>query len=152
MARGCRTTSTRCLTGGAGANDYTQTALGRGRRVLARPLLVRSEMVLSRWRAAARGDRAGGVDLDALAVWVEGRYKLTPRIFVAARVDHLGFSECSRHAGAAAVGRARHPRRGGGGYSLQRNLTARVGVQQQRPRRRARPRAHLLAAQLVFWF
>ena len=30
--------------------------------------------------------------LDALAAWVEGRYRVTPRIFFAARLDRLGFS------------------------------------------------------------
>ena len=55
--------------------------------------IVRGEIVWSRWafpRALAPSDAR---ELDARASWLEGRYRVTPRIFLAARVDHLGFSE-----------------------------------------------------------
>ena len=64
---------------------------------------MRSELVLNRWRLPFATTAPDGVDLDALAVWVEGRYKLTPRVSIGFRADRLGFSDVTT----AAAGQSR---------------------------------------------
>ena len=84
---------------------------------------------------------------------VEGRYKLRPGFYVAARFDHLGFSDL---AGAdrtapwdAPVTRVEV----GGGYSIQRNLLLKVSFQHDdRDGGRCCRARTCSRAQLVFWF
>jgi hypothetical protein len=86
---------------------------------------------------------------------VEGRYRVTPRVFFAGRLDHLGFSELHGHvlqpAGApwdAPVKRLE----GGLGYYVQRNLVLRAGVQGNwRQAGRDRQRTYFVG-QLAYWF
>ena len=67
--------------------------------------------------------------VSAVSSSLEGRYKLGPRLYVAARYDHLGFSDV---AGTlltvpwdAPVTRVE----AGGGYSIQRNLVLKLSYQ-----------------------
>jgi hypothetical protein len=140
------------VTGGSNGNRFTQTAWGADAEYSRDHWLIRSEMIWSRWRMPLALSAPTGVDLDALAVWVEGRYKLTPRIFAGARVDRLGFSDIQTGTGPlpweAPVSRIETSI----GYSLQRNLTARFGVQQnQRDIGRIHRRTYF-SAQLAYWF
>jgi predicted porin len=84
---------------------------------------------------------------------VEGRYKLRPDLYVAARYDHLGFSdETSANETLpwdAPVTRIEV----GAGYSIQRNLLLKGSYQHDdRDGGFLLKVAHMLAAQLVFWF
>jgi hypothetical protein len=86
---------------------------------------------------------------------VEGRYKIAPGLYAAARVDHLGFSDITGSAVQgtqswdAAVTRVEI----GGGWSIQRNLLMKLSVQRNtRDGGREIPKATLGAGQLVFWF
>jgi hypothetical protein len=140
------------VTGNAGTDRYTQTAWGADAEYSRDHWLVRSEMVWSRWRVPIALTAPSGLDLDALAVWVEGRYKLTPRIFAGVRVDRLGFSDIQTNTALlpwdAPVNRIETAI----GYSLQRNLTARIGVQHNhRDAGRVRNRTYF-SAQLAHWF
>jgi hypothetical protein len=90
--------------------------------------------------------------LRATGTAIEGRYKIVPGLYVAARIDHLGFSEIqgttSRQPWEAPVTRLEI----GGGYSIQRNLVFKVSYQHN-TRDGGRVRAlNLPAAQIVFWF
>ena len=70
--------------------------------------LVRSELVWSRWNVPVRD--AGDVrhNVDALGAWVEGRYRITPRIVVSGRADRLGvFAPRGRPEPGADLGRQR---------------------------------------------
>jgi hypothetical protein len=92
------------------------------------------------------------VDLDALAVWVEGRYKLTPRITVGFRADRLGFSRIPagpiRTTWESPMNRVEATV----GYAIQRNVTARLGVQRnERDAGRVRSRTYI-SGQLAYWF
>jgi hypothetical protein len=133
-------------------SDFTQTAWGADAEYSRDHWLVRSEMVWSRWRLPFAVSAPSGVDLDALAIWVEGRYKLTPRISAGARIDHLGFSDIKTSTAQlpwdAPVTRVETAV----SYSLQRNLTARVGVQHNtRDAGRIRARTYF-STQLAYWF
>jgi hypothetical protein len=117
--------------------------------------IVRAEMVWSRWALPSPLSPSGARAVSAAAAWLEGRYRLTPRIFVAARADHLGFSELRGTlidpAGApwdAPVKRLE----GGIGYYVKRNLVLRAGVQGNwREAGRDRQRTYF-AGQLAYWF
>jgi hypothetical protein len=85
-------------------------------------------------------------------MWVEGRYRLTPRITIAGRLDRLTFSEVVRDDLAiewdAPVDRVEADL----SYYIQRNLLARVAVQHaSRDGGRVRSRTYL-AGQLAYWF
>jgi hypothetical protein len=90
--------------------------------------------------------------LRATALTVEGRYKIRPGFYVAARGDHLGFS---RVTGATASNGWEAPVNRvevGGGYSLQRNLLLKLAFQHN-SRAGGRTRSmSVVAAQAVFWF
>jgi hypothetical protein len=140
------------LTGGGDAASYTQTAWGGDAEYSRDHWLVRSEMVWSRWRMPIAATAPAGIDLDSLAIWVEGRYKITPRISAGFRLDHLGFSDVQATAGQipweAPVTRVE----GAVGYAFQRNLIGRISVQRnQRDAGRVHSRTYF-AAQLAYWF
>ena len=107
---------------------------------------------MSDWRLPAV--RAPFIDLPlrATSTSIEGRYKIQPGLYAAARVDHLGFSEIAgttrRDTWDAPVTRLEV----GGGYSLQRNLVVKLSYQHNA---RDGGRIHILnlaEAQLLFWF
>jgi hypothetical protein len=87
-----------------------------------------------------------------LATSIEGRYKLRPGLYVAARVDHLGFSEVVGTQRTATWDAPVTRTEFGGGYSIQRNLVLKLALQYNT---RDGGRVHTLwlpAAQLQFWF
>src|SRR6185503_8122534 len=61
--------------------------------------LWRAEGVWNAWDAGARTAPLYDEDLTALAVSVEGRYRLWPGVHVAARVDRLDFGDITGPAG-----------------------------------------------------
>jgi hypothetical protein len=131
---------------------FAQTAWGADAEYSRDHWLVRSEMIWSRWRVPFAATAPSGVDLDALAVWVEGRYKLTPRITAGFRADHLGFSRISSGALRTHWETPMNRVEAVVGYALQRNLTARIGVQRNdRDGGRIRSRTYV-SAQLAYWF
>ena len=109
---------------------------------------MRAEALWSSW------DAPPGIDgpLRATAYMLEGRYKVSPGVSVAARIDRLGFN---RIASAdtllpwdAPVTRLEV----GGAYALLRNLTAKVVYQRNRRDNTFGRSLDLAAIQLVFWF
>jgi hypothetical protein len=114
--------------------------------------ILRSEMIWTQWGFPAPLAPGGASTLDALGTWVEGRYRLTPRIFVAARADRLGFSDL---AGTAAILPWDAPVKRlewGAGYYVQRNLVLRATAQQNwRDGGRVTHRTYL-SGQLAYWF
>jgi predicted porin len=136
----------------AGSGSYSQSALGADFEYSRDYWLVRSEVVWSRWRVPFAAT-AHSENLAALAMWVEGRYRLTPRIFLAARADRLGFSEIADGLGRrvswdAAVSRIE----ANAGYYFQRNLLFRVAVQHNdRDGGRVLTRTYV-SGQLAYWF
>ena len=109
----------------------TQQALRRRRRILARSLdRPRRDGLEPLGRCRCRSRRRTRKRVDALGRWIEGRYRITPRIFVAGRADRLGFSDASRQrrrCRAAAVGCAGDAAsKPAVGYYLQRNLVVRA--------------------------
>jgi hypothetical protein len=116
--------------------------------------LLRVEAVWARWELPLPVASSDGRHVRSWASWAEGRYRLTPRIYVAARADHLGFSTLRPWPGSpqipwdAPVDRVEVT----AGYYLQRNLVARLGVQGNwREAGRSRRRI-FTAGQIAWWF
>ena len=139
------------LTRSAGASGpegaLTQTALGADLEYSRDYYLLRAEVIGSRWILPTID-----APLRALAGSIEGRYKISPRFYAAARLDHLGFSEIATPLATqswdAPVTRATV----GGGYSIQRNLILKAEYQLNTRDGGFVHRAHLGTAQLAFWF
>jgi hypothetical protein len=94
--------------------------------------------------------------LAARSAYVESRYRLSPRYFVAARVDDLGFSKVTGvrfFSGQPTTWDAPVARvEAGGGVYLQRNLTIRGVVQRNwRDGGRVHDKTYV-SAQISFWF
>ena len=90
--------------------------------------------------------------LRALSGSVEARYKIFPGIYVAARFDHLGFSDVVGSSGPLSWEAPLSRVEIGGGYSLQRNLLLKVSVQHNTRDGGRVTSATLPAVQLVYWF
>ncbi len=140
----------------AGApSSGSQAALGADLEYSRDHWVVRSEMVWSRWRLPFLTPPVDGTPVTALGAWVEGRYKLTPRIYLAGRADRLAFSRVT----GALFGGAPTPWEApvtrfevGGGYLLQRNLVLRGVVQiNHREGGRVEDRT-FLSGQVAWWF
>lgn len=133
---------------------HAQTAAGVDLEYSRGHWLVRGETVWSRWDMPLAADGVQ-LPLGARAISIEGRYRLRPRIYVAARADDLAFSRITGtlFGGAptswdAPVSRVEI----GGGYYLQRNVIARAAIQHnRRDGGRIRSRT-FLAVQIAYWF
>ncbi len=146
------TTAARGAVGDGHDGDFRQTAWGGDAEYSHGYYVVRFETILSRWTLPVV--RAPFLDgpLTALSTSLEGRYKIRPGLYAAARLDHLGFSEVTgsrlRTTWDAPVTRIEV----GGGYSLQRNLLLKVSLQHDTRDTVRVPSQSLTAAQLVYWF
>ena len=93
-------TAARAAVGDGHDGDFTQTAWGGDAEYSRDHYLLRFETIVSRWQlpiAAPPADQlALQTPLDALSTSVEGRYKLRPDFYVAARFDHLGLQRRAR--------------------------------------------------------
>ena len=146
---------------GSEANDqsYAQTAWGGDLEYSHGYYLLRAETIVSSWRLPTATPPAAQVPIqDALTSFstsVEGRYKLRPRLYVAARFDRLTFSDLAGADGISQPWDAPVRRiEVGTGYSLQRNLVLKLSYQHNtRDGGNFLPRVgKFAAAQLVYWF
>jgi hypothetical protein len=132
--------------------EFTQTAWGADIEYSRAHYVVRAETLFSDWAIPMAGVPDARVPLRATATSVEGKYKIVPRLYAAARFDRLGFSEIVGTHGPetwdAPVTRVEI----GAGYSLQRNLLFKLAYQYNVRDAGAVHRLSLLAAQLHFWF
>ena len=138
-------------------NEFTQTAWGGDLEYSRGYYLLRFEAIVSEWRLPMAppppGQQPLRTPLRAVSSSLEGRYKLRPRLYVAARFDHLGFSEVAGTRQTAAWDAPVTRIELGGGYSIQRNLVMKLSYQHNT--RDGGPllrMANMTAGQLVFWF
>ena len=137
----------------AADRDFAQTAWGADVEYSRGYYLVRLETIVSAWRIPAIRPPAIDEPLRALSTSVEGRYKIVPGLYAAARVEHLGFSDVVGSTATlpwdAPVTRVEV----GAGYSIQRNLILKVSYQHNTRDGGVLRRVESLGAgQLVFWF
>lgn len=142
------------LSRGISPVDLDQTALGLDAEYSRGHWIVRGEAIWSRWALPFSQATSNGRDVRAWAAWAEGRYRVTPRIFVAGRAGHLGFSRIHSAFGAPAIPWDAPVDRleAAAGYYIQRNLVARLGLQTNwRPVGRGSG-SILTSAQIAWWF
>jgi len=136
----------------ARAGNFTQTAWGVDVEYSADYNLIRLETVVSRWTLPVVQAPLGELPLSAVATSVEGRYKIHPGLYLAARFDHLGFSDVEgaggRQSWDAPVSRWEF----GGGYSVRRNLVLKLAYQRNVRDGGRVPTLNLGTTQVVFWF
>src|SRR6185436_18878960 len=75
------------------AGAYTQSAWGADAEYSRAHYLVRFEAIVSAWQLPIVHQPALDLPLRAVSTSFEGRYKITPAFYAAARLDHLGFSD-----------------------------------------------------------
>jgi hypothetical protein len=138
--------------GGDSDRAFAQTALGGDVEYSRNYYLVRFETVFSQWTVPALRPPLIDAPLRALATSVEGRYKVRPGSYVAARIDHLGFGRIAGSTGLRTWDAPVTRFEVGGGYSLQRNLLLKLATQFDRRDGGRIRSAQLVAGQLVFWF
>jgi len=131
---------------------FAQTAWGGDLEYSRGYYLIRAETVYSRWTMPSLGSPAIDEPLRAVSTSVEGRYKIRPGFYVAARVDHLGFNEIAGSAGLLTWDAPMSRIEVGAGYSIQRNLLLKISVQDNRRDGGRTRKSRLIAGQLVFWF
>lgn len=132
--------------------DYSQQAFGLDVEYSRGYWLLRAEGLVSEWKVPLARWSRPVEPLRAAALMVEGRYKIVPGLYAAARYDRLEFN---RIEGTRRVAPWEAPVRRievGGGYYLRRNLLAKI-VYQRNDRETSRfGRLNAGAAQLLAWF
>ncbi|MEO8075938.1 MAG: hypothetical protein ABI818_06375 [Acidobacteriota bacterium] len=143
----------RTVTPSSGAAP-TQRALGADVEYSRDHWIVRAEAIWSRWSFPTALGPSNTDSVGAIASWAEGRYRVTPRIFVAGRVDRLGFSTLQGTAAGGPRSWDAPVRRieGAVGYYLERHVVLR-GTVQRNWRDGGRVTDHTyVSAQLTYWF
>ena len=133
---------------GSSSRSSAQTAWGGDVEYARDHVIVRSELVASRWVVPLLAAPPTPLALAATAVMIESRYRLAPGVDVAVRVDHLGFSEVSTNGLSvpwdAPVNRAEV----GGAYAVARNVTLKMSYQRNQRRDVLPQRSDVIAMQV----
>lgn len=136
----------------AARRDYKQRAWGVDVEYARGHAILRGEAIWSEWDVPLEAPGGFGASLRASSVMGEGRYKLAPGLYVAARVDHLGFSRIQGAAAASAWDAPVTRMEAGVGYSLWRNVVLKAAFQRNRRTSALGPRHDLAAVQVVAWY
>lgn len=132
--------------------SLTQRAWGADIEYSRDHYLVRAETVVSDWRIPPGQSPAITDPLRAVGTTIEGRYKIRPGLYGAARWDHVGFSRIEGTAGPRTWDAPVTRVEAGVGYMLQRNVVLKASYQRN-VRDGGRVRALTIgAAQLVYFF
>jgi hypothetical protein len=131
---------------------FTQTAWGADVEYSRGYYLVRLETILSDWRVPLVRAPQIRLPLRAASASLEGRYKIRPGLYAAARFDTLGFSRIAGTTRTDTWEAPVHRFEAGGGYSLQRNLVLKLTYQHNRRQTTRAATVDAGAAQLVYWF
>ena len=151
-ARGPFPTRAALQSAGVDRGTFAQSAWGGDIEYSRGYYLIRAEAVVSQWRLPIVRSPNLSLPLRATGTSVEGRYKIRPGLYAAARADHLGFSEITGSSGADAWDAPVTRVELGGGYAVQRNLLLKVSFQRNTRDGGRVTKLNVGAAQLVFWF
>jgi hypothetical protein len=129
-----------------------QIAFGGDAEFSAGAFLIRGEAIRSTWQLPQFRALQLTRPLVAIASLIEGRYKISPGLYVAMRGDRLDFSKVRGSAGLVEWEAQTWRFETGLGYSLTRNITFK-GVWQKNGRDGGRVRKDaLFAGQVLYWF
>jgi hypothetical protein len=136
----------------ADSGAYRQQALGLDLEWSAGHLILRGEAVFSRWRLPAVDATRIEDPLDALGLFVEGRYKLRPGLYVASRVERLTMAQLESDFGARGWDAPVTRLELGAGWSPWRHVLLKASWQHNwRDGGRVREN-DLVAAQVLLWY
>ena len=134
------------------ARTYRQEAWGADAEYSRDYWLVRSEVIWSAWdMPAVRSPRVAS-PLRAVAVMVEGRYKVAPGAWVAARFDHLGFSDIQATGGPITWDAPVDRFEVAAGYAVHRYVHLKAGWQRNRRDGGEVHRQDFVVGQVLLWF
>ena len=143
----------RAAVGDGDREAFTQTVWGGDLEYSRGHYLLRLETIVSAWHLPIVQAPALAQPLRAVSTSVEGRYRLMPGLYAAARYDQLGFNDVVGTRLTAPWDAPVSRVEAGAGYSLQRNLLLKVSYQHDsRDGGVLLEAAHMIAAQLVYWF
>ena len=135
------------------SNDFRQVAWGVDAEFARDYLLLRAETIVSSWHLPIISSPTLILPLRAASLSLEGRYKLRPGLYAAARVDHLGFSAIAGTQTTAPWDAPVTRVEVGGGYSIVRNVLTKLSFQHNaRDGGRLVTSANQVATQVVLWF
>ena len=134
------------------AERPNQTAVGGDAEFSAGRVLVRGEAIRSSWAMPAIAAPMIEGPLVATSFLLEGRYKVAPGAYLAARADRLDFSTLSTTRGPQTWDSNVWRIEAGGGYSIMRNIQIK-GAWQRNHRDGGRVRGDtMMTAQVLYWF
>ena len=140
------------LAGADSGNDARQLAFGGDAEFSSGPFLIRGEAIRSTWEMPAIATLQLPEPLVATSMLLEGRYKVAPGFYVAARGDRIDFSRISGRTGPSTWEAATWRVEAGGGYSVTRNIQVKASWQRNhRDGGRVRQDS-LITGQVVYWF
>jgi hypothetical protein len=130
----------------SGTTGSAQQALGADAEYSRDHWMLRGELIWNRWQVPTLTRR-----LDATSAFLEGRYKISPGMFVASRIDRLTFNKLATSLETRSWDAPVTRLETGVGYYIRRNLIAK-GTYQHNWRDGGPIRSlGLFAAQLHFW-
>jgi hypothetical protein len=132
--------------------DPRETAVGLDAEYSRGYWLIRGEFIFTRRSVPSFGAPYLSGPLDARWAGVEGRYKLFPGMYLAARAERLSFNTVSGSSATVTWDAPVTRVEAGGGYSLGRNVLAKASYQRNSRDSRWYPRQQLVSAQVVLWF
>ena len=134
------------------AGDWRQDAAGVDVEWAGGPLVLRAEAVWTRWRLPALSATLVERPLDAVAGYVEARYKIRPGLYAAARAERLSFGRVPSALGEATWDAPVTRIEAGAGYTPWRHATLKLAWQHdERDGGRVR-REDLVIGQVALWF
>jgi hypothetical protein len=140
------------LPAAAAAGSYEQTAYGLDGEYSRGHWLVRGEIIANSWRLPVVGTPRIPDPLRLVGGYVEGRYRLLPRVYVAGRLDRLAFGQAIGSHRVASWDADVTRVETGIGYYLRRTVILKA-VYQHNERDGGRVKSsHLGAAQILYWF
>ncbi len=145
--------ASRAAVGAPNRTQFTQTAWGADVEYSRDQYLFRGEAIVSGWRLPIVNEPALPQPLRAYSTSIEGRYKILPGFYAAARLDHLGFSDVAGTNATLTWDAPVTRLEIGPGISIQRNLLLKLAYQHNS--RSGGPliqHEHEVAFQLVYWF
>ncbi len=137
---------------GTPTSSLLQRALGMDLEYSRDHWLIRGELIANQWRLPSLQSPALSDPLGVLGWYIEGRYRLLPQLYAAARVDHLGFGTIAGTLRSETWDANVTRTEAGLGYYLQRNVILK-GAWQHNTRDGGRlHRNDLGSVQLLYWF
>jgi hypothetical protein len=137
---------------GADGERSQQTAFGVDAEYSAGPFLVRGEAIRSTWQLPGFGAWQLDEPLAAISSLLEGRYKVAPGVYLAARGERIDFSPIRGERGLTEWDAQTWRFEAGAGYSILRNVLVK-GAFQLNGRDGGRIRRDaMFAGQVVYWF